>query len=247
MKTAEIAIRSIQHYMYCPHRWGLLEIDRAWAENIFVTKANLMHERVHDPRQQYSSRGKQVFTAVPVYHDQEEYNLYGITDCLELREDEKGVVLDACGRKHGLYKEAETKAEAGSLADGAGMRYRLCIVEYKPTKPRDRDFREDDLMQVFAQKLCVDYVFGGDCEAAVYYGDVKKRVTLPFGENTAVYETKLKELLARMRGFLERGQIPPIRKGQKCSGCSMKDLCMPTAKRSGDLRKMIRGIGETEV
>ena len=37
MKTQEIAIRSIQHYMYCPHRWGLMEIDRAWAENAFVT------------------------------------------------------------------------------------------------------------------------------------------------------------------------------------------------------------------
>ena len=49
MNTAEITIRSIQHYLYCPHRWGLMEIDKAWAENVYVTKANLMHERVHDP------------------------------------------------------------------------------------------------------------------------------------------------------------------------------------------------------
>ena len=41
MISEEIAIRSIQHYMYCPHRWGLLEIDKAWAENFFVTKGAL--------------------------------------------------------------------------------------------------------------------------------------------------------------------------------------------------------------
>ena len=58
MSIAQIAIRSIQHFMYCPHRWGLLEIDQAWAENVFVTKANLLHERVHDPNRHYSVRGK---------------------------------------------------------------------------------------------------------------------------------------------------------------------------------------------
>ena len=28
MSSVEITIRSIQHYLYCPHRWGLLEIDK---------------------------------------------------------------------------------------------------------------------------------------------------------------------------------------------------------------------------
>ena len=32
----EISIRSIQHFLFCPHRWGMIEIDRAWAENYFV-------------------------------------------------------------------------------------------------------------------------------------------------------------------------------------------------------------------
>lgn len=58
MSTAEITIRSIQHYLYCPHRWGLLEIDKAWEENFFVTKANLIHDRVHNPEQHYNAKGK---------------------------------------------------------------------------------------------------------------------------------------------------------------------------------------------
>ena len=31
-----INIRTIQHYMYCPRRFGLLEIENAWAENVSV-------------------------------------------------------------------------------------------------------------------------------------------------------------------------------------------------------------------
>ena len=139
MRSEEITIRSIQHYMYCPHRWGLLEIDKAWAENVFVTKANLMHERVHDPDRNYTVRGRKVFTSVPVYNDLEEYNLYGVMDCLECKESKDGVDAFHDGKK-----------------------YKLCIVEYKPTKSKQQTHRKDDLMQIFAQKICVDYVFHCD-------------------------------------------------------------------------------------
>lgn len=223
MSTVEIAIRSVQHYMYCPHRWGLLEIDRAWAENAFVTKANLMHERVHDPGKNYTSRGKKVFTSVPVYNDLEQYNLYGVTDCLELTQDKQGISID-----------------------GSEEKYSICIVEYKPTKPKNGEYREEDLVQVFAQKICVDYVFGCDCDAVLYYADAKKRIKLPLKENFEKYDQQLKQLLKEMRNNFEQGMIPPIRKGQKCSGCSMKDLCMPSIKRSKDFLTEIKKIRETE-
>ena len=224
MSTIEISIRSIQHYMYCPHRWGLLEIDKAWAENAFVTKANLMHNRVHDPERNYRSRGKKVYTSVPVYNDLDEYNLYGVTDCLEITEDKNGISID-----------------------GSQEKYNICIVEYKPTKPKNEEYHEEDLMQVFAQKICVDYVFGGNSEAVLYYADVKKRIKLPLKENFEVYNRQLIKLLEEMRINLEQGVIPPIRKGQKCNGCSMKDLCMPSVKKSKDFMSEIRKIQETEV
>ena len=129
MNIEQISIRSVQHFMYCPHRWGLLEIDRAWAENMFVTKANLMHERVHNPDKNYFSRGKEVYTSVPVYNDQHEYNLYGMTDCLEFTKDEKGTFVQ-------------------ELEDS----YKICIVEYKPTKPKEQDYREEILCRYLHRK-----------------------------------------------------------------------------------------------
>lgn len=224
MSTVEIAIRSIQHYIYCPHRWGLLEIDKAWAENVFVTKANLMHNRVHDPDRNYISKGKKVYTSVPIYNDMDEYNLYGVADCLELTKDKHGVSID-----------------------GSEEKYKIRIVEYKPTKPKNEEYHEEDFMQVFAQKLCVDYVFGGDCDGVLYYADVKKRVALPLKENFTEYDCQLKALLKEMRMNLEQGIIPSIPDGQKCSGCSMKDLCMPSVKRPKNILSEIKKIQKMEV
>lgn len=215
--NTEIAIRSIQHYMYCPHRWGLIEIDRAWAENIYVTKANLMHERVHDPDNSYTLRGKKVYTSVPVYNDKEEYNLYGVTDCLEV-----------------------SKNEAAEDIRGSD----ICIVEYKPTMSKEKLFREEDAMQIFAQKICVDYVFKTDSRAAIYYADTKKRIQLDFRESFEKYDSELKRLLSEMRLNLRNGTIPAIVKGQKCSGCSMKDLCMPKIKKFKGVAASIREIDE---
>ena len=215
MRSEEITIRSIQHYMYCPHRWGLLEIDKAWAENVFVTKANLMHERVHDPDRNYTARGRNVYTSVPVYNDLEEYNLYGVTDCLECKESKDGVDAFHDGKK-----------------------YKLCIVEYKPTKPKQQTHRRDDLMQVFAQKLCVDYVFHCDCETVLYYADVKRRIPVDFTDTYQEFDDELRKLLSEMRTNLKEGIIPPIR----------KDLCMPSSlKKSYRFQRELRHVVEGDL
>ena len=208
MTDNDISIRSVQHYLYCPHRWGLIEIDCAWAENYFVTRSDLMHERVHETGA-YTSRAKKVFTAVSIYNDLPEYRLYGVTDCLEL--------------------------SGGSYS----------LVEYKPAKPKASDYNYDDLMQVFAQKICTDHVFGCDCEGYIYYADIKKRIRLPLREGFEAYDRELKKILHEMRVLKCKGIIPPVPKGQKCSGCSMKDLCMPKLKKNKSLKDTIKELLES--
>lgn len=213
MINDEITIRSIQHYLYCPHRWGLLEIDKAWSENTFVVKANIMHKKVHNNMSYVPSKGKRVITSVKVYNDSPEYNLYGIVDSVEIVKKEDGT------------------------AD-------INIVEYKPTKPKNKEYNEDDFMQVFAQKLCLDYSFGCDCTGYIYYGDVRKKVRLPLKENYDVYNEKLKEILKAMRLYLESGNIPRIVRDQNCNGCSMKDLCMPKIRLPKSIRADIKKMTE---
>lgn len=218
--TNEITIRSIQHYLYCAHRWGLIEIGNVWAENYFVTKANLMHENVHT-KNVYTKRGAKVFSSVPVYND--EYNIYGVVDCIEAEPSEKGVHIE-----------------------GEDKKYNLSIIEYKPTKPKNDDFHYEDAMQMFAQKICVDSVFCCDCKCVLYYADVKKRIELPIRENYNIYDKELKSILSQMQEYLKYGKIPAIKHRQYCGGCSMKDICMPLKKPLKSIRKQIEEIGDIE-
>lgn len=194
--------------MYCPRRFALLEINRDWNENALVVKANLLHERVHDGSHEFSDSKKVVRSSVAVYNDLPEYDLYGITDCVEFIKCENGVEIS-----------------------GLDGKYKVRIVEYKPKAPKDRAFNETDAIQVFAQKICADYVWGGSCETYLYYADVRKRVKLPFSEEYDKYDALLKELLKKMRALLELGSIPPRAKGQKCSGCSAAEFCFPKDKK----------------
>lgn len=200
IEEESISIRMIQHYLYCPHRWGLLEIDKAWAENYFVTKANILHERVHNPIKHYHTKNKKIYSSVEVYNHSKEYNIFGVLDSLEI-----------C-----------TDFEKSSPA--------FNIVEYKPTKPKTDNFRFEDAMQVFAQKICVDSIFHCNCTGYLYYGNTKDRIKLPLQDEFDHYNQKLILTLQEMRNLKEYGIIPSISNSQKCHGCSLKDLCIPKLK-----------------
>lgn len=207
--------------MYCPRRFALLEINRDWSENAFVVKANLLHERVHDGSHEFSDSKKVVRSSVAIYNDLPEYDLYGITDCVEFVKCENGVEIN-----------------------GLDGRYSVRIVEYKPKAPKDKDFGETDAIQVFAQKICTDYVWGGSCEAYLYYADVRKRIKLPFSEEYEKYDALLKGLLEKMRAVLEQGSIPPRAKGQRCSGCSAAEVCFPKDKKYSVREQVMSMKGE---
>lgn len=207
MTDTTVNIRAIQHYMYCPRRYGLLEINKDWSENAFVIKADILHEHVHDGSHNFSDSKKVVRSSVPIYNDIPEYDLYGVVDCIEFVKAEKGVTII-----------------------GLEGNYKVNLVEYKPKAPKDKAFRETDAIQVFAQKICADFVWNCDSEAFLYYSDTRKRVRLPFDVEFDKYDHMLKKLLDEMRKVMEQNKIPPRRKGQKCSGCSVKDLCFPKDK-----------------
>lgn len=209
--------------MYCPRRFALLEINRDWSENAYVVKANILHENVHDGSHGFSDSKKVVHSSVAVYNDLSEYDLYGITDCIEFVKGKDGVKINGLD---GLYK--------------------IKIVEYKPKAPKTGSFNETDAIQVFAQKICADYVFDCSSEAYLYYADTRKRVRLPFDEKYGKYDALLKELLIKMRCVLSQDKIPPRIKGQKCSGCSISDICFPKDKQYS-VRKLVMEMKGADV
>ena len=115
-----------------------------------------------------------------------------------------------------------------STLDGT---FRVEIVEYKPTKPKAGEFNQTDAIQVYAQKLCVDNVFHCNSRCFLYYADVRRRSELPFDTQGAEYDKMLCDYLGKMREILAADIIPKRVKGQKCSGCSLSDMCFPKVKK----------------
>lgn len=201
-----VNIRDIQHFMYCPRRFALLSINRDWAENVFVVKADIMHEYVHSGRHEIKNSKRIELSSVTVYND--ELDIFGVTDCIEFVKNDNGVCIEYLNGK-----------------------YDIKVIEYKPTSPKNGEIRETDAIQVFAQKLCVDWMWGCDCEGYIYYSDTRKRVKLPFDGEYGEYFSKTKSLINSMTECIQSSQIPPRTRGQKCGGCSIKDLCMPKVRK----------------
>lgn len=208
MNDRTVNIRSIQHYMYCPRRFALLEINNDWAENAFVVKANIQHEHVHDGSHSFSDSNKIVRSGIAVYNDLPEYDIFGVSDCIEFVRSKNGVSIEG---SDGLFD--------------------VRIVEYKPKSPKGYEFNETDAIQVFAQKICADYIWKCSSEAYIYYCDKRKRVRLPFDTEYEKYDTLLKKYLVGIRKLLEEKNIPPRNRGQKCSGCSMAEICFPKVRK----------------
>ena len=197
-----VDMRSIQQYLYCPHRFGLMENNCSWAENVFVNRGNLAHKRVCEGEIS-SFKGVLQERSVRVYND--EWGLFGVLDTLELKKSDKGVYIPAYNGK-----------------------YVVSIVEYKVTAPEKGNIRKDEQMQLLGQKICVDGLFGCDCQTYFYYSDTRKREKTEFCREDYIF---LAETLAQIRKIKQNGTIPPIKEGQYCSGCSMKDICLPPKRR----------------
>ncbi len=195
-----INIRELQHYFYCPHRWGLIHIGCDWSENFFVSKSQIIHNNA-DSGKTSSLRSKYVERSVQVYND--EWGLFGVLDCLRLTPDNNGCYIEKYRKKFSLE-----------------------IVEYKPTKTTRSQAFTADKMQILAQKICADAMFGVSCSACIYYADTRKCVGIVFSQND--YED-LKQAIDAIRLCYAKAIIPPVDPSVYCGGCSMKDICLPKA------------------
>ncbi|HCF17350.1 MAG TPA: CRISPR-associated protein Cas4, partial [Rhodospirillum rubrum] len=107
-------------------------------------------------------------------------------------------------------------------ADGTETPY---PVEYKRGKAK---LHPADEVQLCAQGLCLEEMTGQAVpEGALYYGETKRRVVVPF-------DPPLRDLTVRtieeLRGVFTTLKTPPaLFRADRCRGCSLIDLCRPKA------------------
>lgn len=130
-------------------------------------------------------------------------------------------------------------------ADGGEVPY---PVEYKRGKPK---LHRADEVQLCAQALCLEEMTGVQVtEGALYYGETKRRQSVPF-------DSELRNLteataLALAEVFRFRITPPPTHLKQRCRACSLHDLCKPElatkparAWRDAMLSRLLAEDGQT--
>jgi CRISPR-associated exonuclease Cas4 len=193
---AQIAIREIQHFAFCPHQWGLMYFENVWVSSYSIAKGDLLHEKVDDPFMKEKRGMRNVSRALPLYSAA--LSIHGVADYVEF------------------------------VGDGGTPK--ITVTEYKATEPRGGvRITDADRIQIAAQTVCLAEMFGTDVNAAIYYGNTRKKYAV---EITQSDRENLRAAVGKMREFIVRGEIPPIGTGQKCGGWSFESVCLPKTKRT---------------
>lgn len=196
----QITINSLQHYVYCPRRWGLLVIEGLWADNYKTVQGNIVHGLVDDPFFNEQRNGKRIVRSLPIYLD--EFEIYGVADCVEFIPHQEGARVEPLKGK-----------------------YNIVVVEYKNGKPNnDNTINYPDSIQLAAQMMCIDSVFGCHCKGYVFYHTTGRRVEIA---DTEVLFMEVEKIVKIMNELIKTKTIPPKPAKQQCNNCSMSNVCMP--------------------
>lgn len=196
----EITINSLQHYVYCPRRWGLLVVEGLWADNYKTVQGNIVHTLVDDPFFNEQRKGIRIVRSLPIYLDK--IGIHGVADCVEFIASEEGIQIEQLLGK-----------------------YNIVVVEYKNGKPNEHNtINYPDSIQLAAQMMCIDSMFGCNCEGYVFYNAIGRRVKI--ADKGSLF-LEVERITNEMHQLFNAKTIPQKTLKQQCANCSMSDICMP--------------------
>lgn len=192
-----LMISGIQHFAFCRRQWGLIHIDKKWADNYHTTLGEQIHEKAHDPFLNEKRKGLLIVRGMRVISH--ELGITGECDVVELHQEKEGVPIFG---HTGLYS--------------------VYPIEYKKGKPKTSD---EDILQLAAQTICLEEMFCCSIQyGAIYYASTKRREEI---EISTELKQKVKDFFAEMYGYFQKQYIPQVKKSKKCQQCSLKDFCIP--------------------
>ena len=140
-------ISGIAHFVHCPRRWWLINVEGQWAENAYTARGRVFHETVHDPGSGRTRNGVESVRGLKVWSDR--LSIEGICDAVEFSSDTNGVAVP-----------------------GKRGRWSIRPVEYKS----GGRLSESDSLQLTAQAVCIGEMFGCTVDRGfLYYGKTRER------------------------------------------------------------------------
>lgn len=204
-----LMISGIQHFKFCRRQWALIHVEQQWAENEHTVVGELMHKKTHDPYLIEKRNDVLIVRALPV--SSKSIGISGECDIVEFHKCDEGIKL--IGHR-GLYS--------------------VYPVEYKKGKPKESD---EDKLQLAAQAMCLEEMFLTQIpEGALYYGETRRREVVEFTEEI---RNQVKSIFEEMHGYYERKYTPKVKTTKACSGCSLKDICLPKLMKTGSVKAYV--------
>lgn len=201
-REAEATLSALQHFAYCRRQWGLIFVERQWAENARTAEGQVFHQTAHHGPESETRGDLLILRGLRVASPA--LRLGGICDVVEFHRSPSGVPLMG--------------------QEGLWLPY---PVEYK--KGSDQT-RESDEVQLCGQALCLEDMLCCQIpEGSLFYGETRRRTRVAFDEPL---RQRTFSLLQEMLGHMARGHTPAAKPHKGCNACSLRDICLPKLSRT---------------
>lgn len=213
----EATLSALQHFAFCRRQWGLIFLERQWAENARTAEGQVFHETAHHGPESEARGELLILRGLRVASPS--LRLGGICDVVEFHRSPSGVSL--AGR------------------EGLWLPY---PVEYK--KGSDQT-RESDEVQLCGQALCLEDMLCCQIpEGSLFYGETRRRTRVAFD---GTLRQRTLDLLHELLWYMDRGYTPGAKLHKGCNACSLRDICLPKLSRAPSVADYIHDrAGEEE-
>lgn len=176
-------ISNIQHYVFCPRQWALIELDGEWKENILTVTGSILHEKVHQINREIRSKS---ITVRGMRIKSDEYQIQGQCDAVEYIPDDSGIYIPAYKGKFLVYP-----------------------VEYKKGKSKTDN---SDRLQLTAQSVCLEEMLCCEIpKAYLFYFETRRREEVIISDELRrELKEMLRQMLHyRNRNYIPKVKIKP--------------------------------------
>lgn len=197
-----LQLSGIQHFMFCPRQWALIQIEQLWEDNFLTTEGSILHKNVDNPELRETSSRDRTITLRGLRLSSKRLGFEGIADAVEIIP-----YPDAPRDKSELLK--------------SGL-FSIFPVEYKRGH---RKINDCDRLQLTAQAMILEEMFGKEIKnGAIFYWEERHREYIEISETLRNQVISTSEL---MHHLMEEGKTPTAIRKQSCKRCSLLELCLP--------------------
>lgn len=163
----------LQHYLYCPRQFALIELEGVWAENRFTAEGQVLHQKVNE-REQVRRGNIRTVSALPLAS--ESLGIEGIADVVEFhRLDDGTESAFPVEYKRGKPKshradEVQLCAQALCLEEMLGQSIPAGALFYGETRRRQDVTFDQALRDLTLQAIdeCRAMISAGQTPAPIY-------------------------------------------------------------------------------